>query len=297
MLQATNVKGKTNTKISYNKPTSVPVAASVLVNNNDVNQSMTSYLENNQKQQDDIAQYGTLDGRMLKNVTIKDKVIAKAPISATRMVSPDFADQVITPEQMAKGGTFSARIMGVLRGIHIQNIKASSYAFIAPGGKPMRLIIDGADTDGDLDKINGDDVESVDVLKWSGTKGVYSGFYNPPGDVYKYGYDGVLVITTKKIKGVQTDWIVSVGILPISPQGFYKAREFYSPKYDHPIPNSERADLRTTIFWKPNLVTGKDGSASFDFYNADGPASYRVVVEGIDEKGNIGRLVYRYKVK
>jgi hypothetical protein len=55
--------------------------------------------------------------------------------------------------------------------------------------------------------------------------------------------------------------------------------------------------LRSTILWKPELVTGKDGNASFEFYNADGTGSYRIVVEGIDDKGNIGRQVYRYKVE
>jgi hypothetical protein len=45
------------------------------------------------------------------------------------------------------------------------------------------------------------------------------------------------------------------------------------------------------------LVTDKDGNASFDYYNADGTGSYRIVVEGIDDKGNIGRQVYRYKIE
>jgi len=34
-----------------------------------------------------------------------------------------------------------------------------------------------------------------------------------------------------------------------------------------------------------------------EFYNADGQGSYRIVIEGMDEKGNIGRQVYRYKVE
>jgi uncharacterized protein YfaS (alpha-2-macroglobulin family) len=54
---------------------------------------------------------------------------------------------------------------------------------------------------------------------------------------------------------------------------------------------------RSTIFWNPELLTDKDGNASIDFYNADASGSYRVVIEGIDEKGNLGRQVYRYIVK
>jgi len=104
-----------------------------------------------------------------------------------------------------------------------------------------------------------------------------------------------LIINTKK--GLQPEDIASIGVLPISPKGFYIAREFYSPKYDQSNLTNNRPDLRSTIFWKPELVTDKNGNASFEYYNADDKGSYRIVVEGIDDKGNIGRQVYRYKVE
>lgn len=79
--------------------------------------------------------------------------------------------------------------------------------------------------------------------------------------------------------------------------GFYKAREFYSPKYDNSALVGRQRDLRSTIFWKPEIKTDKDGNASFEYYNADGTGMYKIVVEGIDNNGNIGRQVYRYKVQ
>jgi uncharacterized protein YfaS (alpha-2-macroglobulin family) len=96
---------------------------------------------------------------------------------------------------------------------------------------------------------------------------------------------------------MQAEDIVSIGVLPIAPMGFYKAREFYSPKYDHINEVTKQRDLRSTIYWKPELQTDKDGNASFDFYNADGKGTYKVIVEGIDSKGNLGRQVFRYKVE
>ncbi len=90
--------------------------------------------------------------------------------------------------------------------------------------------------------------------------------------------------------------MIATGILPINVQGNYKAREFYSPKYESNI-TTPQPDLRSIIYWQPELTTDKDGYASFNYYNADGKANYRVVIEGIDEKGNIGRQVYRYKVE
>ena len=108
---------------------------------------------------------------------------------------------------------------------------------------------------------------------------------------------GVLVITTKQGGGLKTKDISSIGILPIAPMGFYKAREFYSPKYGNTTSMTTQRDLRSTIYWQPEIVTDKDGNASFEYYNADGAGVYKMVVEGIDDKGNLGRQVFRYKVQ
>jgi uncharacterized protein YfaS (alpha-2-macroglobulin family) len=87
------------------------------------------------------------------------------------------------------------------------------------------------------------------------------------------------------------------GVITYTPKGYYKAREFYSPQYDNPKTNQKMADLRSTIYWNPNIITDKDGKASFEYFNADSKGTYRVVVEGIDADGNLGRQVYRYKVE
>jgi hypothetical protein len=66
--------------------------------------------------------------------------------------------------------------------------------------------------------------------------------------------------------------------------GYYQAREFFSPKYSKPQ-EIEKLDLRTTIFWKPNIVTDSDGEATVTFFNADQTAKVRIVAEGISDRG------------
>ena len=151
----------------------------------------------------------------------------------------------------------------------------------------MLLIVDGVNLghNYDINSINVSNIETIEVYK-----GANASIYGMDGGA------GALVITTRQ-GGTDLNDIQAVGILPITVAGFYKAREFYTPGYEHPDDQLKHPDLRSTIFWKPELVTGKDGNASFDFYNADGAGTYRVVVEGIDEKGNLGRQVYRYKVE
>jgi TonB-dependent SusC/RagA subfamily outer membrane receptor len=113
------------------------------------------------------------------------------------------------------------------------------------------------------------------------------------------GGPGVLVITTKQGESSAGNESkeMSPGVFTFIPKGFYKAREFYSPRYIAGSPESKIPDSRTTIYWKPEVTTDSEGNASFNFYNADGTGTYRVVVEGMDGKGNLGRQVYHYKVE
>jgi uncharacterized protein YfaS (alpha-2-macroglobulin family) len=79
--------------------------------------------------------------------------------------------------------------------------------------------------------------------------------------------------------------------------GFYKAREFYSPKYDSTSPPNAGPDLRSTIYWNPDLHTDANGNGNFEYYNADGKGTYKITIEGIDKDGNIGTQVFRYRVE
>ena len=83
----------------------------------------------------------------------------------------------------------------------------------------------------------------------------------------------------------------------ISIQIVFKAKEFYIPNYDDPKINDKVSDLRTTVFWKPNVITDSTGTGEVEFFNADGVGNYKVVLEGMDLNGHLGRKVIRYQVK
>lgn len=82
----------------------------------------------------------------------------------------------------------------------------------------------------------------------------------------------------------------------ITPKGFNKVREFYSPKYDKPDNVDNIPDMRTTVYWNPYLKTDVSGKTSFNYFNADGPGTYKVIVEGINANGELGRQVVKYAV-
>jgi len=158
------------------------------------------------------------------------------------------------------------------------------------GSLPMTVIVDGVILGpSHLDDISPTEIYSIEVLRSGGFLALYGS--NAPG--------GAIIITTKR-GGEGTVYFTQAqpnGIMTFPFAGYYKAKAFYVPKYDHPKTNDQSSDLRTTVYWNPNVVTDKDGKALLEFYNNDTKGTYRVVVEGIDDDGKLGRTVYRYKVE
>lgn len=203
------------------------------------------------------------------------------------------ADQIIKGDQIKNSPSLSQGLNGLLRSVYFVNGVPYLQGNMVFNGtnqvaEPMYVMIDGYALPldkGGIDNINPVSVETVELLK------------GPSASMYGVnGGAGVLVITSRKNVPRDLGNGRTLGSLSFQVKGFYVAREFYSPKYDVK-PNSSNPDLRSTIIWIPELTTDKDGKALFEYYNADGQGTYRVVVEGVDDKGSIGRTVYRYQVK
>lgn len=214
---------------------------------------------------------------------------------SSSLLGPGHADQVVLEDQIKNKPSLSTALNGVLRNIQFNNdIPILRSGEIVSGGsqvtEPMYIVVDGVElgTGVGINTINPADVEAVEV------------FDGPDASIYGMsGGQGVLVITTKSNDDNATEYIskeMSPGIFSIQNQGYFKAREFYSPAYQ--VKNdATKPDNRTTIYWKPDIVTDSAGNATVSFYNADGKGNYRVEIEGIDSKGNLGRQVLRYKVQ
>lgn len=235
----------------------------------------------------------TTSAVQLKTVTINaKKEKAKPDLSASsNRNGPGNANQVIMGDNLSDGcinlsDCLTGRLAGVLFKGSVPYLMRAQNKL---GGAPaMSVIIDGMIMDGThLNDVSATDVYSIEVLR----SGAYLAIYGSgaPG--------GAIVITTRR--GSSDKFITSAapaGLITYPFQGYHKARVFYSPKYDHPKTGDEPSDFRSTIYWNPNIITDKDGKASFEFYNNDTKGTYRVVVEGIDDEGKLGRAIYRYTV-
>jgi hypothetical protein len=73
--------------------------------------------------------------------------------------------------------------------------------------------------------------------------------------------------------------------------GYSSIKEFYSPNYASFDARNEQPDLRTTLYWKPQVITnGKNNKVILVFYNNDVTKAFRIIVEGMTNEGQLTRL-------
>ncbi|RFZ95632.1 TonB-dependent receptor [Mucilaginibacter conchicola] len=196
---------------------------------------------------------------------------------------PGNADQVLLAKDIGMG---CVRLADCLQGRVAGVIFRNGAAYSTRGGGPMLVVVDGIYGDADLmNTINVNDVQAVEVIRSLASAVIYG----PTAS------NGVLVITTKMgDEPSERSRSYGKGIRSYAPKGIYAARIFYSPKYEAKA-DAKLADLRSTIFWNPDVVTN-EGKATTSYFNG-APGTYRIVVEGVDTDGRIGRQVLRYTVQ
>ncbi len=257
-----------------------------------IDSTLTPYLKN--------AKQRIESSRVLKEVTIKATSVAKMK-QQTHADHPRLAglssipDAVLTSERFAACPMILQCVQSIVPGLTYDSYNVYVTRSYQQGDKrPVEIFYNGLQVDfGYLQNIPSSDVESIEFFRSDGLSGI-----NRMGNT-----QGVLVVNSKivpKVKYKKEDLLAlikKINEVTITPRGYSEPRVFYSPKYEVSKASAIGGDLRTTIFWNPSLATDATGATTVQFYNADGKGSYRAIIEGIDNDGNIGRAIYRYKVQ
>ncbi len=186
---------------------------------------------------------------------------------------PDYS-YTITDKMAGFSDSFQA-LAGRVAGLYITGDWLQGYSFMFRGmvGQPLFLLDNREVSYETIETIPVTAIDKIEVIKESGKLALYG----------MRGSFGVISVLTKRGNNG-----------PIPPvlysiyhrvYGYYQARTFYSPKYNVPKPENVKPDLRTTIYWEPNVVTDEDGNATVSFFNADSKAKIKVDIEGIAEPG------------
>lgn len=248
-----------------------------------VNNTLMKYIKESDNYFNEMTRLGLLERTIkLEEVTITEK--RNPAKNSSNLNGAGRADYIMTAEDLSTCVTLSMCLQGRLPGVIF---RGNVPYLMRSQSTPMHIVVDGMQVESEfLDNISPTDVESIELLKSIGNTAIYG----------MNGGGGVLVITTKRGDGGNSYNRYAPGVVTYNPSGISISREFYAPKYDAGTTTS-KADLRTTIYWNPQVVSDKEGKAKFEFYNADEPGNYRVVIEGIDVFGHLARKVYTYEVK
>lgn len=180
--------------------------------------------------------------------------------------------KVLTEEDVKERNFFS--IFDLLR--RLPGITTSNGDVLYRGNKPMVLLDNVPEENFNYDLLNIDDIKDVFVSPATSIGPIYGAA----------AANGALVITTKK--GFVQKNKVNDNIQIVMPIGYQQTVEFYSPTYDTNLKKeSITPDLRSTIYWNPNVQTDSLGMARVSFYTADSKTDYNVVIEGICKSGYI----------
>ena len=256
------------------------------------------YLENSRNQDQALPKFGRLSRvQRLREVKIiaKKRESEKFAPQGMMQIPEGHADQTFfleKPEVCANlGGCLQGRLHGVFFGKVgiVNNYPLSRPDPINLSGL-MQIILNGRKIEDPIEIagiFDSNEIDPMDIVKIEVVR----------SNLALMGLLGRASILIYTKKAPLRNKKYTPNIVNFSAKGFDKGREFYEPRYENGDKNNRIPDFRSTIYWSPAMKTNNDGKAYFDFYNASEPGVYKIVVEGINAAGELGRLVYRYKVE
>lgn len=230
------------------------------------------------------------DVRLLEEVTINSTKLIGADSVYRNLKIYGNADATVSGERLAKLAAGKSNVLSALQG-QVAGMRITTDSSGNPGitigggigpfgpvgGSTPLLLFDGLPVSIDFfGGISAEEIDHIDVLKYQGAA-IYG----------TRGANGVIAVYSKKNpkRTNKKGDVISKKIM-----GYYAAKEFYSPNYETMKREDKiRPDLRTTIYWNPQVFTDTEGVAKLSFFAADTPARYRIVIEGRSWEGKLGR--------
>jgi hypothetical protein len=260
-----------------------------------VNIDTSTYLTANNRVALKKEQLRVTGGNLLKEVVINAKKIVKG---SKNLNGPGGADIIIDEEQLKKAGrtTLGDLLRKNVKGFGTR-VSKTGETYYSVFTTLLHLVIDGVNTEFFIspetpryqylkdifDYYDAEEIKGIEVMVSGKYQMRYTSTYLKPLDVpWDHSF---IEVTTRGGKGPFLK--KSVGTYLYKPMPFITPKEFYSPKYTASS-ITDMSDIRSTIYWTPNIITDKDGKATISFYAADNPGTYTVIIEGADLQGRLG---------
>jgi len=243
--------------------------------------------------------YTTYLGTTLKQVTVTGKRGTEVISGTANLNGSGKADAIVLAKDLQTTHDLTTYLLNNVTGLRLSkgkiyarnvpeiNVETGTEGLLSP--PPMLVIFDGMPVDQNefsISDINPNDVASIEILK-----GASAGIYGING------LGGVIIITQKR--GFNSDDNNSrkskKGVFNFSVMGYQVKREYYSPNHD--VRQSQNYDFRKALYWNPSVITAKEKTNKLVFFNSDYSGRIKIVIEGINAEGLVGRHVHYYNVE
>jgi hypothetical protein len=219
--------------------------------------------------------------QLLETVEIKAK--REEPDDSRKMLYGT-PDATIKVDKTLCGGARNVlqMLQGRIAGVTVSTDPSdptSATVFIR--GQAATILMDGMRVT-DVTFISPCDVESIDVIK----------------DGNLTGASGVVSILTRRgntNSDSGNDETRGISIMNVA--GYLISREFYTPRYESPNSAPNFNDLRSTIYWNPEIVTDASGKARIIFPIKSYGTTVRLEIEGLTDKGKAIAGSFEYEVR
>jgi len=238
-------------------------------------------------------------------------VSAKAKIPGSKNLNEDGgADQVVTEKMLAKNPkeTLLDALQRTVKGFHKGWVPKNPNQLYLVNGNIARFVIDGTDINffynpsvgGTTDYIDfldsylkyfaAEDVKAIEVMNYPRNNSAYRSRFLSIGELMSSGPAtrdfSFLEITTYTGSGPFLR--KTPGMYLYRPVFPFVGKTFYSPKYLSPAESTIVPDMRTTVYWNPDVITNEKGEATISFYTSESKGSYMIILQGIDFNGRLG---------
>jgi hypothetical protein len=242
---------------------------------------------------------------MLKEV----KITAKKTVRDSKNLNgPGEADLIIDQQELEKSGKMTLGDLLEKRLVGFgSRVSKTGVRYYTIKGMLAHLIIDGVDVEFSkpeemsqyeyfkqyFDYYDAEEIKGIEVMMSGKYQLRYSSNFiaNPMDSPWDHAF---IEVTTRGGKGPFLK--KSVGTYLYKPMAFSLPKKFYVPKYK-PGSMADMTDIRSTIYWEPDVFTDENGLATITFYTADHPGNYSILIAGADMQGNLGDKLSVIKVE
>ena len=221
------------------------------------------------------------EGKTLENVIVKAKTKSPLEIMDQKYSSGLFSGgdsyqfDLVNDVFAASSRSIFDYLQGKVAGLQI-NTTGGTPSLQWRGGAPQ-LFVDEVATDADL-------VSSISVSDVA-----YVKVFRPPFFGGGNSGNGAIAIYTRR--GDDAKATPGKGLANNTVNGYTIIRQFYSPNYSSFNAANDKKDLRTTLYWNPQVnITLQKSHVTLVFYNNDISRAFRVVIEGMTKDGRLAHL-------